>query len=83
MYRFKFKKIFFFSEKQKQKKMEFDFEYIIQNYLKYEDHLNKFQDETVVILLGTTGCGKSSLINYLLGTKMIKEKKKSCASKPK
>ena len=56
--------------------MEFDFDYIIENYLEYEDHLKQFQDQTVVVLLGPTGCGKSSLINYLLGAKMTKKQRK-------
>ena len=49
---------------------------LVKNLKKADDELNILQDEDIVVVIGNTGCGKSTMLSSLIyGVSSLYEKK--------
>ena len=48
---------------------------------KINEELKRHNDNQIILICGNTGCGKSTLVNYLAGVKLMAVKKKNTRNK--
>ena len=66
-------------EEQQESKQKF--ENLINKSIQNTEEISKIKNKDLTILLGSTGSGKSTLFNYLLGSKLEKVFEKGCFEK--
>ena len=49
----------------------FNFQEFFDLAVQVDEASNRIKDKEIILLLGSTGCGKSTTIHYLCGSKMI------------